>query len=112
MIGRLTNAVLLLTGLLLLGGCVAGMATSAIGMAVQGARGRPQSNEQLRPVALTACTARAVQYGTVHVIDVEQASPSRIIVWGTVADAAQKRSFECRFGKAITRFTLRPIASN
>jgi hypothetical protein len=92
-----------------LGGCVAGMAASAVGMAVSGARGQPAGNAQLKPAASAACTARAAPFGTVHIIDVEQHTTSKIIVWGTVDDGKQRRSFECAFGTAITGFKLRPI---
>jgi hypothetical protein len=94
---------------LALGGCVAGMAASAVGMAVQGAQGQPASNEHLQPVATKACSAQAAPYGTVHIIDIEQHSPSKIIVWGTVDDGKERRSFECAFGTRITGFQLRPI---
>jgi hypothetical protein len=92
-----------------LGGCLPMMAASAVGMAAQSARGRPVGNEQLRPAARDACSAEAAQYGAVHVIDVQQASPSKIIVWGTVDDGKQKRSFQCDFGTRIAGFKLRPI---
>jgi hypothetical protein len=107
---RLLALPLIAAGSLALGGCVAAMAASAVGMAVKGAQGTPQSNAQLKPEAEAACAARASQYGTVHVIDVEQHSASRIIVWGTVDDGKQRRSFQCDFGTAISGFTLRPIA--
>jgi hypothetical protein len=45
----------------------------------------------------------------VHVIDVQQYSVSKIIVWGTVDDGKQKQSFQCDFGTKITGFKLRPI---
>ena len=93
-----------------LSGCVASMAVSALGMAAQSARGRPVSNEALQPQARAACSAQAAQYGTVHVIDVEQHRVDKIIVWGTVDDGKQKRSFQCDFGARITGFALRPIA--
>src|SRR4051794_16649988 len=88
----------------LLGGCVASMAVSALGLAAQSARGRPVSNEALQPQAREACTARAAQYGTAHVIDVEQHSIAKIIVWGTVDDGKKKQSFQCDFGARITAF--------
>ena len=93
----------------LLGACVAGMAVSALGMAAEGARGRPVSNEALQPQARAACSAQAAQYGTVDIIDVEQHRIDKIIVWGTVDDGRQKRSFQCDFGSRITGFMLRPI---
>lgn len=99
---------LLLLGLSL-GGCVAGIAASAAGMAVRGAQGEPQSNAHLQPAARAACSAHAARFGAVHVIDVEQRSADRIIVWGTVADARERRSFECGFRDRITTFKLRPI---
>jgi hypothetical protein len=92
-----------------LGGCVAMMAASAVSMAASGARGRPVGNEALQPQAREACSAQAARYGTVHVIDVQQASVSKIIVWGTADDGKQKQSFQCDFGTRITGFKLRPI---
>jgi hypothetical protein len=85
------------------------MAASAIGMAARSAQGQAASNEHLKPEAAAACTARASPYGAVRIIDVEQRSASKIIVWGTVEDAKQRRSFECAFGTRITGFRLRPI---
>jgi len=92
-----------------LGGCVASMAVSAASMAAQGARGTPQSNEHLRPGAVEACRAQAAQYGTVKIIDVEQARINKIIVWGTTDDGKQRRSFECDYGTKIAAFKLRVI---
>lgn len=100
---------LLTASALPLSGCVAGMAASAVGMAARGAQGRPVSNERLQPQAREACSAQAAQYGQVHVIDIEQRSIAKIIVWGTVDDGKQKRSFECAFRTRITGFRLRPI---
>ena len=96
---------------LILGGCLPMMAASAVGMAAQSAQGRPQANAELAPQAREACSARAAQYGTVHIIDVEQARPDKLIVWGTVGEALRKQSFQCNFGTRITGFTLRPIAA-
>ena len=109
MVTRALALTLLAASALALGGCVAGMAASAVGLAVNGARGQPASNAQLKPAATAACTARAAPFGTVHIIDVEQATISKLIVWGTVDDGRQRRSFECAFGTAITGFKLRPI---
>lgn len=92
-----------------LGGCVAGMAASAVGMAVKEAQGDPESNAHLRYQAMEACSARAAPHGTVHIIDVEQRSVDRIVVWGTAGEGAQKRSFECGFGTEVTSFKLREI---
>jgi hypothetical protein len=85
------------------------MAASAVGMAAQAAEGTPVSNEPLKPRASDACTAEAARYGTVSVIDVEQHRVNEIIVWGTVGQGAQKRSFECDYGTKITAFKLREI---
>jgi hypothetical protein len=85
------------------------MAVSAAGIAAQSARGKTASNEYLQPQAREACSAQAAQFGTVHVIDVEQHSTSKIIVWGTVEDARERRSFQCDYGTRITGFRLRPI---
>ena len=100
---------LTLAGALTLGGCVAGMVAGAAGTAVQAARGEPESNAHLRPTAKAECSAYAARHGSVHVIDVEQRSADRIIVWGTVDDGKQRRSFECGFRSAITYFKLRNI---
>ena len=77
------------------------MAMSAVGMAAQAARGKPVSNEGLKPQAREQCSAQAAKYGTVHVIDVEQHRIDKIIVWGTVDDGRQKQSFQCDFGTKI-----------
>lgn len=69
--GRTVAIGLLAFAPLVLGGCVAGMAASAVGMAVQSAQGDPKSNAHLRDVAVEACSARAAPHGTVHIIDVE-----------------------------------------
>lgn len=85
------------------------MAVSAAGMAAQSARGAPRSNANLQPEARTSCEAFAVHYGAVHVIDVEQHSINKIIVWGTVGEGQQRRSFQCDYGTKMTSFKLRPI---
>jgi hypothetical protein len=100
---------LTLTCALSLGGCVAGMVAGAAGTAVQAARGQPESNAHLQPTAKAECSAYAARHGSVHVIDVEQRSADRIIVWGTVDDGKQRRSFECGFRNAVTYFKLRNI---
>ena len=101
--------IFLLASGLALGGCVAGMVASAAGMAAQGARGQPRSNANLQPEARAACESNAAQYGAVRIIDVEQHSISKIIVWGTVGDGKQRRSFQCDFGTKVTGFKLRQI---
>ncbi len=101
----------LLAAALALGGCVAGIASSAVGMAVRSAKGEPQGNQHLRPAARQACSAEAAKHGAVHIIDVQQSSVSKIIVWGTVGEGAARRSFECAFGNQVTGFKLRAIAA-
>ncbi len=100
---------LLAAAALPLGGCVASLVASAASMAIQSAQPKPQSNAHLMPSAIDACTARAAPYGAVHIIDVEQRSVGRMIVWGTVTDAARRRSFQCHFTTAITEFRVREI---
>ena len=108
---RILAWVLLVSSSLALGGCVAGLAVSAANMAAKGVAGTPKDNEQSQPAAATECSTRASQYGRVHIIDVEQHSRSRIIVWGTVDDGTQRRSFECHYTTKITGFTVREITS-
>ena len=90
-------------------GCVAGMVAGAAGTAVQAARGEPESNAHLQPTAKAECSAYAARHGSVHIIDVEQRSADRLIVWGTVDDGKKRQSFECGFRSAITYFKLRDI---
>ncbi|HZF44609.1 MAG TPA: hypothetical protein VEZ48_14495 [Sphingomonadaceae bacterium] len=106
----MNKALLLLTAALSLGGCVAGLAAGAVGAAVRGVRGEPQNNANMEPEAVRACGNRAAPMGTVTIIDIERRTPGKIIVWGTVEDAQQRRSFECAYGTKITGFTLRPVA--
>ena len=94
-----------------LSGCLPMMALSAADMVARSAQGTPTSNEALQPRARDACTQQAAQYGTVNVIDVEQHRIDQIIVWGTVGEGAEKRSFECDYGTKITGFKLREIHS-
>ena len=96
---------------LTLGGCVAGMVASAAGMAVKAARGQATSNAHLQPAAKVACSDYAAPHGAVHIIDVEQRSVDKIVVWGTVDDGQRRRSFECGFKTAITYFKLREITA-
>ncbi len=99
---------LLLLGLPL-GGCVAGIAANAAGMAIRSAQGEPQSNAHLQPTARSACGDYAARFGAAHIIDVEQRSASRMIVWGTVTSATERRSFQCTFTDRIKGFKLRAI---
>lgn len=102
---------LLVGSSLALGGCAVGLAMTAARLAVQSARGTPESNEHLGPTAAQACTAHASQFGKAHIIDVEQRTPSKIIVWGTVEGGEERRSFQCHYGTKITGFELRDIRS-
>ena len=106
---RIKLLTLLVAGSLMVGGCVAGIATSAIGIAVRTTRGEPEGNQQLQPTAVEACSGRAAQHGVVHIIDVQQSSASKIVVWGTVSVGGQRQSFECAYGTRITNFKLRAI---
>ena len=95
-----------------LGGCAA----QALLLATQLANYVPEqqraSNAHLKPVAQQACTARAAQHGTVHVIDVEQRRADRLVVWGSVTDGQQvRRTFECHFTTSLVSFKLREIGS-
>jgi hypothetical protein len=92
-----------------LSACLPMMAASAVGMAARSAQRSPVSNEALQPQARAACSAQAARYGALHIIDVEQRSIDKIIVWGTVETGSGKQSFQCDFGTAITGFRLRPI---
>jgi hypothetical protein len=100
---------LLICSMLALGGCAASIAAGAIGMAVRGATAEGPSNTHLAPAAERACTAVAGTHGAVHVIDVEQRTSSRIIVWGTVGEGPERRSFQCTYTDRITDFKLREI---
>ncbi len=108
---RMILVPVMLGSMVALSGCLPMMAASAISMAASSARGRPTSNAHLAPAAEAACSTTAAQYGAVHVIDVQQASVGKIIVWGTAGEGAHKQSFECHFGAAITSFKLRAIKS-
>ena len=99
----------LLGSLFALSGCAAGIAASALGAAVRSAKGQPQVNEHSKPLAVQACSARASQFGTVQVIDVEQRTLSKIIVWGTATNGAARQSFECAYTTKVIGFQLRAI---
>jgi hypothetical protein len=93
-----------------LGGCAVQAALAAAELAphIRGPLG--PSNAHREPAALQACTQRAGQYGSVFVVDVEQRRADRIIVWGAVTDAQQRRrTFECHFTTALARFKLGEI---
>ena len=92
-----------------LSGCMASLAASALGAAANSAQGKPQSNEHLQTEARQACSSHAGRYGTPRIIDVEQRSISKIVVWGTVGEGTERRSFECAYGTKISGFKLRAI---
>lgn len=93
-----------------LGGCAVQAALAAAELAPHIRAPSGPSNAHLTPTATQACTQRAAQYGTVYIVDVEQRRPDRIIVWGSVTDARQKRrTFECHFTTRLADFHLREI---
>ena len=104
--------------ILLAGPALAGCAVQAALLAaeiapeIRGPMG--PKNEHLQPQALEACKQRAAQYGSVYIVDVEQRRADRIIVWGSVTDAQQRRrTFECHFTTHLSRFNLGEVlASN
>jgi hypothetical protein len=97
-------------GALPLGACVAGMAASAVGAAVQAAETPRDPSLDHAPAGLKACTERAEQLGEVHVIDTERRGSGAVVVWGTVKNERERRSFECRFDGKVSGFKLRAIA--
>ena len=101
-------ALALMLASLALGGCVASIAAGVVGAAVNASRSGRDTNEDLRQPAVAACSARAAQVGTVHIIDAEQRG-GRVKVWGTVIDERERRSFECTFNGRVSGFTLRAI---
>ena len=104
------NLLILLAMAPALSGCVASLATSAVGAAVQAARGEPRVvTQDLRSSAAEACRARGASSGTVQIIDAEQRTDGRVTIWGTVQAAQQRRSFECIYQGRIIAFRLRDI---
>jgi hypothetical protein len=90
-----------------LGGCALQAALIAAQVAPQIRAPMGTKNAHLRPTALEQCTARAGQHGSVFIVDVEQRRADRIIVWGSVTNAAQqRRTFECHFTTSLTSFRL------
>jgi hypothetical protein len=107
---RRTALPLLVLAALPLGGCMASLAASAVGAAVQAAdKPDPVPTEDPGPAARQACTAEAAKHGEPSIIDTEYRSASRLIVWGTVQAASGRRSFECRWNGKIVDFKLRDI---
>lgn len=94
-----------------LGGCALQALMAASELAQHLPKPERASNAHLKPTAIQACTQRAAQYGSVHVIDAEQRRTDLIIVWGSVTDAQQRRrTFECHFTTALVSFRLREIS--
>ena len=93
-----------------LGGCALQAALLAAQLAPQIRGPLGPSNAHLKPAAIEACTQRAGEYGSVYIVDVEQRRADRIIVWGSVTDAQQRRRiFECHFTTALAGFKLGEI---
>ncbi|HET9428565.1 MAG TPA: hypothetical protein VFO69_09425 [Allosphingosinicella sp.] len=91
-----------------LGGCVAGVAASAVGAAVNASQPR-ETNEDLRRPAIAACTARAIEHGEVRIIDAEQRRGGRVTVWGTATQGELRQAFECRYNGQVSDFDLRVL---
>ena len=85
--------------LLTLGGCVAGMAASAVGLAADAAGPGGQNSKFMQ----------AAQSGTVQVTGVTQAKDGEIVVLGTVQGASGTQAFECSFVTTVTDFKLIPV---
>jgi hypothetical protein len=102
----------LLAGSVALSGCVASVAAGALGAAVRGSQSGKNvyhDDQAVKLAAGTACRSQAAQYGEVAIIDIEQRSATKAMVWGTVTSPAERRSFECRFDKKVVGFKLRKI---
>lgn len=90
-----------------LGGCAAQAVLAAAELARYIPEPERPSNAHLKPVATQACTRRAAQFGSVYVLDVEQRRADRLVVWGSVTDARQRRrAFECHFTTSLVSFKL------
>lgn len=93
-----------------LGGCALQAAMAAAELAPYLEAPAGPSNAHLKPAATQACTQRAQQYGSVFIADVEQRRRDRIIVWGSVTDAQQRRrTFECHYTTSLVSFQVRDI---
>ena len=96
-----------------LSGCAVQAALFAADLAPQIRGPMGTRNAHLKPAAIEACTQRAGQHGSVFIVDVEQRRADRIIVWGSVTDSQQqRRTFECHFTTALTRFKLGEILAD
>ena len=94
-----------------LGGCALQAAMAASELVQYLPEEERPSNAHLKPAATEACTQRAAQHGSVFVLDVEQRRADRLVVWGSVTDAQQRRrTFECHYTTRLESFTLREIA--
>jgi hypothetical protein len=93
-----------------LGGCVASLAAGAVGAAIQAAD-KPDAppKEDPGPAARSACTARALPYGNVQIIDTVYKSPAKLVVWGSVEAEGKKRSFQCRWDGKIVGFEVKEV---
>lgn len=106
-------ALTLLAGsMAVLSGCAATLAASASNAVVRAVQGPVRSNEGFRGSAVDECSARAAPYGTVHIIDVQQARVDKLIIWGTADDGKVRHSFKCGYTRKITGFTVRVIPRN
>ena len=95
------------------GGCALQAAMIAAEMAPHLQPPMGPSNSHLKPAATEACTRQAAQYGSVYIVDVQQRRADRIIIWGSVTDAAQhRRTFECHFTTKLVGFKLREIGES
>lgn len=101
-----------LVACLTLSGCAAGIAVGALGAAARSTRGDPDAyhdDEPLKLAAAQACRARASNHGDVHIIDLEQRSARKVVVWGTATGTVGRQSFECTYANRITGFRLRKV---
>lgn len=107
---RRSILLLLALGALPLSGCAAGLAASAVGAAVRAADKPDRApSEDPGPAARAACTARALPYGTVRIIDTVYKSPAKLVVWGAVEGEVGRRSFQCRWDGKIVGFEMKEI---
>ncbi len=100
--------VVLLASSFTLSGCVASIAASAVGAAIQASQPE-EVTEDLRQPAIAACTLRAAEQGEVHIIDSQQRPGGRVIVWGTAEAPGKRQAFECRWRGGIRDFDLRTL---
>src|SRR5918997_4023728 len=99
---RKIGLALLLAAAPALGGCALQAALLAADLAQNVQLPEGPSNAHLMPAATQACTQQAQQHGSVYIVDVEQRRRDRIIVWGSVTDAQQRRrTFECHFSTRV-----------